>query len=67
MSIDSPADELALYRRGAGIQVLEKLAPLTERLSGKWLAPVPREEVLANEERNLAAVGIALGPLLKKR
>ncbi|PYN57595.1 MAG: hypothetical protein DMD92_13970 [Candidatus Rokuibacteriota bacterium] len=67
VSIDSPADELALYRRGAGIQVLEKLAPLTERLSGKWLAPVPREEVLANEERNLAAVGIALGPLLKKR
>ena len=65
VSIDSP-DGLALYRRGAGIQVLEKLAPVTERLSGKWLAPVPREEVLANEERNLAAVERALGPLLKK-
>ena len=66
VSIDSP-DGLALYRRGAGIQVLEKLAPVTERLSGKWLAPVPREEVLANEERNLTAVERALGPLLKKR
>jgi hypothetical protein len=38
VSIDSP-DGLALYRRGAGIQVLEKLAPVTERFSGKWLAP----------------------------
>lgn len=66
VSIDSPDDQLALYRRRAGIQVLEKLGPVAERLSGKWLAPVPPEEVLANEERNLAAVEMALGPLLKK-
>jgi len=66
VSVDGPDDELALYRRAAGIQVLEKLAPLTERVSGKWFGPVPPGELLANEERNLAAVELALGPLLRK-
>ena len=66
VSVDAPGDEAALYRSGAGIQVLEKLAPLSERVSGKWFGPVPPAELLANEERNIAAVELALGPLLRK-
>jgi hypothetical protein len=67
VSIEGPGDEQALYRHGAGIQVLEKLAPVADRFTGKWLAPVPREDLLANEERNRAAVELALEPLLPKR
>jgi hypothetical protein len=65
VTIDSP-DGPVLYRHSAGIQVLEKFAPLTERISGKMFVPVPKEELLANDERNRTAVEIALGPLLKK-
>ena len=67
VSIGSPdLDGPAQYRHRAGIQVLEKLTPITERFSGKLFAPVPREELLTNDERNRAAVEIALGPLMKK-
>jgi len=56
----------AQYRHRAGIQVLEKLLPITERLFGKLFVPVPQEELLTNDERNRAAVEIALGLLVKK-
>ena len=52
------------YRHRAVIQLLKKPAPITERFSDK--PPVPREELLTNDERNRAAVEIALGPLVKK-
>ncbi len=66
VSIGGPdPDGPVQYRHRAGIQVLEKLAPITERFS-KLFAPVPREELLTNDERNRAAVEIALGPLVKK-
>jgi hypothetical protein len=62
--IEGPAQ----YRHRAGIQVLEKFSPtMAERLSGKMLTPLAPEELLANDERNRAAVEIALGPLVKKR
>ena len=66
VSIGSPDPEgPAQYRHRAGIQVLEKLSPITERFSGLFV-PVPQEQLLRNDERNRAAVEIALGPLLKK-
>jgi hypothetical protein len=54
------------YRHRGGIQVLEKLTPISERFSGKIFAPVPQETLLAIEERNRAAIDVALGPLVKK-
>jgi hypothetical protein len=46
-----------VYSNGGGIQVLAKI-------SGGKFVPVPREELFANEERNVAATNIALGPLV---
>lgn len=67
VSIGGPDPEgPALYRHRAGIQVLEKLTPVSERFSGKLFAPIPQNELLTNDERNRAAVEIALGTLLKK-
>lgn len=48
-----------MYVNGGGIQILAKL-------SGQSFVPVPRRELFANEERNLAAVTIALAPLTGK-
>ena len=48
-----------MYVNGGGIQVLSKI-------SGGKFSPVPRPELFANEERNVAAVNIALGPLVTK-
>lgn len=46
-----------LYRHAGGIQVLRKF-------SGSNLVPVPKESILADHERNQAAVSLALEPLL---
>jgi hypothetical protein len=46
-----------VYSKGGGIQVLAKIS------GGKFVS-VPREELFANEERNVAATNIALGPLV---
>ena len=46
-----------MYSNAGGIQVLAKL-------SGGTFAPVPRDELFASEERNIAAVNIALGSLV---
>ena len=48
-----------MYINSGGIQVLAKI-------SGGEFIPVPRHELFANEERNVAAVNIALGPLVTK-
>lgn len=48
-----------MYVNAGGIQTLAKL-------SGGQFIPVPRSELFANEERNVAAVNIALGPLVTK-
>lgn len=60
--------EPAQYKHRAGIQLLKTPVPVTERFSGKSLepVPVPRGKLLTNDERNRAAVEIALGPLVKK-
>ena len=47
-----------VYSNQGGIQVMTKIA------GGKFF-PVSREELFANEERNVAATNIALGPLVK--
>jgi hypothetical protein len=60
------SEATAYYRHRGGIQVLEKLTPISERFSGKIFAPVPPEQLLADAERNRGAVDVALGPLLKK-
>ncbi len=67
VSVGGPdPDAPALYRQRAGIQVLQKLTPFPERIFGKMFVPVPQDELLTNDERNRAAVEIALGPLVKK-
>lgn len=48
-----------LYLNGGGIQALA-------RLSGGKFIPIPRNEILANEERNVTAVNIALEPLVTR-
>ncbi len=48
-----------VYINGGGIQVLSKV-------SGGGFIPVSRNELFANEERNVAAVNIALGSLVRK-
>ena len=51
-------DGVALYVNQGGIQVLSKYG------SGGFV-PVPMSELLVSEERNRAAVNIALGPLVR--
>jgi len=63
----SNPDGPALYRQHAGIQVLKKLTPLTERFSGDLFTPIPKEEILTNDERNRTAVEIAFGPLMARK
>lgn len=46
-----------LYIKGGGIQVLSRIA-------GDEFVPVPRYQLFADEERNVAAVHLALDPLL---
>jgi hypothetical protein len=48
------------YVNWGGIQVLSKI-------SGGKLVPIAQNELLASEERNTAAVNIALDPLVRKR
>lgn len=48
-----------MYVNAGGIQLLAKI-------SGGNFVGVPRHELFANEERNVAAVNIALGPLVSK-
>ncbi len=48
-----------MFRHAGGIQVLLKI-------SGSDLVPVPKETILADHERNQAAVRLALEPLLGK-
>ncbi len=48
-----------VYFNAGGIQV-------THKISGTQLVPIPNEQFLTNKERNLAAVRLALGPLLKR-
>jgi len=51
---------LQMYLNAGGIQALNKLGTF-----GKFV-PVPREDLFANEERNDAAVDIAIAPMVKK-
>ena len=53
-----------LYANGGGIQLLSKLS--TNWFPGAQFTPVPRNELFANEERNMTAVNITLGPLVRK-
>lgn len=48
-----------LYQQAGGIQVVAKLAP------GRQFVGIPQNQILADEERNLAAVEIALRGLSK--
>jgi len=48
-----------LYINWGGIQLLQKI-------SGSDFVPVPRNELLTSEERNKAAVDIALKPLIER-
>lgn len=50
---------VVLYTNAGGIQLLSKL-------QGGRFVSVPRQELFADEERNVAAVNIALGPLIKQ-
>jgi hypothetical protein len=52
-------NEVNLYLNSGGIQLVSKL-------SGSKFVPVPIYQLLLNEERNLNAVNIALGPFIKK-
>ena len=67
VSINAAAPENpSYYRHQGGIQVLQKLRPISERFSSGIFGPVPREQLLANDERNRGAIDVALGALLKK-
>jgi hypothetical protein len=52
-------NDVDMYVNPGGIQ-------LAAKLSGGKFVPVPRSQLFANEERNVAAVNIALGPLVTK-
>ena len=49
----------AVYLARGGIQVLSKI-------SGLKFVPVPVNDLLASEERNRAAVDLAVGPLVRR-
>ncbi len=55
----SDSNEVDMYVNWGGIQVLG-------RVSGWQVVTIPEEEILTNEERNAAAVEIALDPLEKE-
>jgi hypothetical protein len=55
----SDPNEVDMYVNWGGIQVLG-------RVSGWQVVNIPAEEILTNEERNAAAVEIALDPLEKQ-
>jgi hypothetical protein len=55
----------ALYAYAGGIQVLSKLAPGAGQFGGNTFVPVPKAELLADQERIQQAVSYALGPFFK--
>jgi hypothetical protein len=55
----------SLYAYAGGIQVLFKLAPGAGQFGGKSFVPVPKAELLADQERIQQAVSYALGPSSK--
>jgi hypothetical protein len=55
---------VVLYTNAGGIQLLSKLL---SNMKGDQFVPVPRQDLFADEERNVAAVKIALGPLIWQR
>jgi hypothetical protein len=55
----------SLYAYAGGIQMLSKLAPGEGQFSGNAFVPVPKAELLADQERIQQAVSHSLGPFFK--